>query len=800
MILPELPVSKSLPDILAALRRGHLALGAQTGSGKTTVLPPWLAERGAVPGRILVLEPRRLAARASAARAAQLLGQSLGKTVGYSVRGDSRTSAETRLEYVTSALFLRRIQEDPFLDGVSLVIFDEFHERSWVGDLSLAFALEAAEAREDLRLAVMSATLDASALAGYLGGSSFEVAGRAYPVELAYRPPRGSDLRDRLIAGAEAIREALNSSSGDVLAFLPGAREIADMGGMLASLGGVEVLSLQGSMSLEAQTEVIAPAPDRGRRVILATNVAEASLTVPRITAVVDLGLSRFMDWHEASGMNRLRTAWVSLAEAEQRRGRAGRLSPGICYRIWPQSDTLPDAREPEIARSDLSALALECAYRGANRPESLRWLDRPSDRAWDRAMELLRATGLIDASGQVSARGRLAVGLGTDPRFGAAIATAKEGGRQELFQAAVLAAAVAAVGGQSPSTPDTPIMEEAQRLCSRAGGPAFSPKAASSASDQAGDALAPGFPDRLARLCPDGTWLFASGRKARLAGGLTLGPREQWLVAMELDAGEGLALIREALPVRAETAQAVLERCALEIEEIRWRVLTLSAWSILRHGAIVLRERRLEAANANQVRVALEERVAREGQTWLPWDDASLQLLARLRYAARLGMLSGITEADWSEQALASSLGAYLAPYLAGPSPSLSAPSLRLAILDRLGPAARVELEREAPDTLTTPGGRARRPDYPTNGDARLAMRIQEAFGMSQSPTICGRPLVIELLTPADRVIQTTADLSGFWDRHYPGIRQELKRRYPKHFWPQDPRAAPPTRGLPPR
>lgn len=807
MILPDLPVSKRVNDIVDALTQGNLVLSAQTGSGKTTVVPPYLAEHASIAGRILVLEPRRLAARAAASRAAALLGQELGQSVGYSVRGDSKRSERTRVEYITTALFLRRVQDDPFLDGVSLVVFDEFHERSLVADLSLAFSLEALSARPELRLAIMSATLDTQRVAAHLGARVLEVAGRTFPVDLAYRAPQSPELQHRLQAGAQAVSEALASGEGDVLVFLPGGREIAAIKNLLASLPStVSVLSLDGSMSLSEQNAIIAPPYDAGRRVILSTNVAEASITVPRITAVVDLGLSRFLEWDESSGMNRLNTAWLSEAEAEQRRGRAGRLEPGICYRIWSQSDMLIPQREPEILRSDLSALVLECAYRGIIKPAALRWLDRPKDGAWARAMKLLRSSALLHSTGTISARGRIAANLGTDPRFGAAIAAALETGQEAMFHAAALEAALFASSSRRASSltqqacADESVLQEANRLCMRAGSTAFNSTLALSHAHHAGDALAPGFPDRLAKLCPDGTWLFASGKKAKLAASVILGPRTEWLVATNLDALDSLAVIREALAVHPDSATAALKVSAIETEEIRWKGLSLSVWSVLSHGAIVLRERRMQTASSDTIVTALQIKLDKEGLAWLPWDDSCTRIVERIRYASRMGTLAQIEESDWSEAALCSSLARFIAPYLAGSNPSLCKESLRLAILDRLGQAGRAELERQAPDTLTTPGGRVRKPSYPANGEARLAMRIQEAFGLIQSPSICGKALVIELLNPADLIIQTTADLAGFWERHYPGIRQELKRRYPKHHWPEDPRSALATRGLPPK
>ncbi|MBU1080817.1 MAG: DEAD/DEAH box helicase, partial [Spirochaetes bacterium] len=493
MRLDELPIFPLLDDIAAALAKGSLALSAETGAGKTSAVPAFLAASGGLRGKAIVLEPRRLAAVSSAARVSELLGDELGRTAGYRVRGDSRASRGTRVEFVTEAVFVRMVQEDPLLDGVSLVAFDEFHERSASCDLGLAFALEAREARGDLSILVMSATMDSGRVAEYLGCPAIEAPGRLYPITTSYRPGRSGPEN----AVASAVVEALESTKGDVLAFLPGLREIGATAAILESrLGagrgtaGVGIAVLHGSLPLDRQRSIISPPPGAPRRVVLATSVAETSLTVPRIGAVVDSGLSRLARYHAPSGLNRLVTERVSLAEAGQRRGRAGRLGPGLCLRCWDESDLLPPSRGPEIGRIELSSVALECAVRGSSSPASVRWLDPPPRYAWEAAVAVLENIGLVERCGPATEAGRRAASLGTDPRSAAAILGA--GADPERLNAAALAAAalserdapdsdgdfrtslerlLADLGSGSPDPRTYRVAREASRLVSRAGG-----------------------------------------------------------------------------------------------------------------------------------------------------------------------------------------------------------------------------------------------------------------------------------------------------------------------------------------
>lgn len=820
MRIDDLPIFDLLPEIADAVARGRLALSAETGAGKTSAVPAYLAAERALPGKILVLEPRRLAAVAAASRVSELLGSPLGQAAGYRVRGDSRATGRTIVEFVTDAVFVRMAQDDPFLTGVSAVILDEFHERSAYGDLALAFALEAAEAREGLSVAAMSATMDAAAVAAYLGGPAITAPGRAYPVDVGYRPPTPGERAEDAVA--RAIREALDASVGDVLAFLPGLREIE---AVRASLGrSSDVLTLHGSMPLAEQRRVTLPPDGARRRVILATNVAETSLTVPRITAVVDSGLSRLSRFHAPSGLNRLVTERVSLAEADQRKGRAGRLGPGLCLRCWDGSDILAPSRGPELARTELSSVALECSVRGSSRIDATRWLDEPPRHMWDAAVETLWRIGLLDEGGRATDAGRTAASLGTEPRAAAALIAAAAGGDHiEGMHAAALAAAaltergdqdddgdyrsglerlLAAAGRGRADDRGARILTEAGRLLSRLPGrPAFSAELASRALDAVGELLAPGFPDRLARRLADDSWEFPSGRRARSA---YASPRVAWLLALDADAGDPLGYIRRAAPLGDRAAKAAMERGASASVELVWRGLSASAWERRRFGVIALTERRLDRAPRDLLAAGFAERLRAEGLAWLPWSDEARSIVDRARYVAAKGVVAAkgfvATPEDWTDEAVASALAADAADWLSDTGPVIDEAALVAMIASRLGPDGVRALDRAAPPFVETPGGRRRRPTYPEAGPARLAGRIQEFFGMVNGPRTCGEPMTLELLSPADRPLQVTSDLAGFWRNAYPSIRAEMARRYPRHYWPTDPLAAEPTRGPRPR
>lgn len=841
MRLDDLPIFPLLPDIARALKNGSLVLSAETGAGKTSAVPAYLVETNALgdkalAGKALILEPRRIAAISAAFRVSELLGTELGRTVGYRVRGDTRAGRDTIVEFITEAIFIRMVQDDPFLSGVSLVVFDEFHERSAACDLGLAFAAEARAARDGLSILAMSATMDSESVSTYLGCPAIHSSGRLYPITTAYRPPRnGANLEETL---TEAILEALGSTDGDVLAFLPGLREIGAAASMLDTRSsGIDILPLHGSLSLREQKSVLEPPTGTRRRVILATSVAETSLTVPRISAVVDSGVSRFIRFHAPSGLNRLVTERVSTAEAGQRRGRAGRLGPGLCLRCWNESDQLAPSRGTELERIELSGVVLECAIRGAATMESVHWLDSPPRHAWDAAVSVLRSIGLVDESGLGTEAGRRAAKLGTDPRSAAALIAA--GTEPEKLHVAALAAAamserespdansdfisslervLAGAGSSGYGDPrSNRILEEANRLVSRVTGSgsghhskhAFNPAAAASGITAVGDIMAPGFPDRLARRLADGSWEFSSGRRAK-AGFAP--PRTEWLLAVDVDAGDPLGRIRSGAPVEAGAAKAALLPGAVSVLEVEWRGLSAAAWVRTKAGTMKLRERRLDQVPPDSLSASFSSKLRAEGLPWLPWSDDARALIDRARFVATRSGVAAVSGADnqigdraltpegLTDAALLDSIAESSADWLSPTGPVIDEKSLEALLESILGREHVTAIDRAAPAYVTTPGGRRRRPTYPVAGPARLAARIQEFFGMARSPQACNEPMTLELLSPADRPLQVTNDLASFWSTTYPAIRADLARRYPRHYWPLDPLIAEPTKGPRPK
>jgi len=807
--LEGLPIFPLLPKIAQALRSGSLVLSAETGAGKTSAVPAYLASETRKPGRILVLEPRRLAAVSAAVRVAELLETPVGELAGYRVRGDSKTGHRTVVEFVTEGVFLRMIQDDPLLSGVSVVVFDEFHERSANSDLGLAFAREAVEARGDLAILVMSATMDSATIAAWLDCPVIVAPGRLFPVSVSHRIPLSGEALEHTVA--RSVAEALGKTTGDILVFLPGLREIGLAGLAIRSLlekqgmqPEVETVSLHGGLSLGEQRAIVMPSNGTMRRVVLATNVAETSLTVPRITAVVDAGLSRFVRFHAPSGLNRLVTERVSLAEAVQRTGRAGRLEPGLCIRCWDEDDALPASRGPELSRMELSSVVLECAVRGARSLEAIRWLDPPPSHAWDSAVRVLRSIGLLDASGKVTGTGIRAASAGIEPRSAAAILGIAP--HDAAIHTAIMAAAVM----QEREGPDSAgdfraeleylqpesrkrVLEEAARLAVRLS-LSFNLEEAAIGVSRVGNLLAPGFPDKLARHLADNTWEFSSGRRARSR---VVWPATDWLLAVDVDAGSPLGYIRRAAPVEEAVAISALGPGASESLEVEWRGQAAAAWKRIRHGVFTLTERRLPAVPRDELASAFVERLRASGLEWLAWNQATRSLVDRTRFlAARKPGSGGIDPEAWTDAVLADRIGSAAGPYLASTGPALDEAGLAYTLASLFEGTSLALLDAEVPEFITTPGGRTRRPVYPSAGPARLSARVQEFFGMAQGPRACGEPITIELLSPADRPLQVTNDLASFWKNTYPSLRAELARRYPKHYWPLDPHIAEPCKG----
>jgi len=885
----DLPIAPYLPEIeRLLLERGSLVLSASPGAGKTSLAPLFLASGGRLGGKILCLEPRRIACVQAAARAAELLGEEVGGQVGYRVRLESRTSPRARLEFVTEGILVRMIQDDPGLEGIALLVFDEFHERSVQADLGLALALESRALRPDLRLLLMSATLDTERLASFLSAPLLEVPGRAYPVVTRYEALAGADRasggtggwgaqaggagagRGGLESGiASLARRLAGEAEGDLLVFLPGAGEIARTARELEG-SPFEVLSLHGSLSLEAQRRVLLPAPGAGKRVILATSVAETSLTVPRVSAVLDSGLARLQRFQPRTGLNRLVTEREARDRAEQRRGRAGRLGPGLCLRAWAASESLPERTEAEILRAELSSLVLEAALWGARSPGDLPWIDEPPAASWEAARELLAELGALDSGGRITEFGRAAAGLGAEPRLAALVLRGAEAGR--LREAAALAALL---GERLPAEDGegdlgerlarlargepayarirevaAELARQAERLAPRGHLPGPSAARQSGAAGYGaagyGALLARAFPDRVARRSerrvsargPEASFRIPGGRLLRARGALA---EADWIVAAEVDAG-GAGGSLAARPGAADegtifsgaalSEDEALEALASLVEdrvELEWEGLHCRARRRRRAGSILLSETPLGPPSPEAAGQTLAARVAAEGLGILPWEaggDASGAGSAGA-FLARARWLFGAAEAEaappgagtpgsapaaapppgaaapgaaeaalrLSPEWMARNAAEWLAPFVhGGPGPVLDGAALRRAAEALLPWEARAALDRLAPERLGLPSGSSRPVLYAEGADPVVEARVQEFFGLSEQPRIAGRPVVARLLTPAGRPLQVTADLPGFWRGSWAEARKELRGRYPKHDWPEDPAAAAPS------
>ena len=836
------PIHAVLPDVLRSLAaHPRLVLEAPPGAGKTTRVPPallgadWLGDR-----RIVMLEPRRIAARAAAEFMATAFGEAVGRRVGYRIRFESRVSAATRIEVVTEGILTRVLQDDPELAGVGAILFDEFHERHLHGDLAAALALDVqANLRPDLRLVVMSATLDGERIARWLDAPRITSAGRGFPVRIAYPPARTGETwpaRGWSAHVRRAIEQALGETQGDVLVFLPGKREIERVRALLA--GDFEVVALHGDLALAAQHAALAPAAPGTRRVVLATNVAESSVTLPGIGAVVDLGLAREPRFDPGSGFTRLATVAISQASADQRAGRAGRTGPGVAYRLWPESRRLEASRTPEIALVELSQLALELAAWGS---DALPWCDPPPPGALAQARELLQTLGALDAGLRITARGRALLGLGLQPRLGAMVLHASKRDAATAMRACAIAALVEGrnpLRGEAARSDDFRVRVAAldawrrgERNAARAAGADAGALAAlaqvadatlrrlcdgharhatySRDSDRgdataAGDLLAHAFPDRIARQDPANPrrYRLANGRGAHLHEDTALFG-EPWLVAIDLhlDARDSRILVAAPLD------PAVLER---EFPE-RFRRVRAQRWDDARNrveafeeerfDAIVL-ERRIVPATADDALPALLGAVRERGLDGLPWSDAARDL--RLRVEALRGWCPELDLPDFSDAALLATLEDWLAPALAGRTrlDALHANDLSNALAARLDYPQRALLDEYVPRTLRVPSGHERAIRYEPDGPPVLAVKLQELFGLADTPRIArGRvALSLHLLSPAGRPIQVTSDLAGFWERTYAEVRRELKGRYPRHPWPEDPWSATPTARAKPR
>lgn len=775
-----------------------------------------------------MLEPRRLAARAAAHRMSAELGESVGGTVGYRVRGDSRVSARTRIEVVTEGVLTRIIQDDPSLDGIGLLIFDEFHERNLVADLGLALALQSAELlRPDLRILVMSATLDGAAIAALLGDAPVITSdGRVFPVETRWVPRREGQRIEGAVTAV--IDRALGETEGDILVFLPGAAEIRRVASQLAERAlppQTTVFQLMGSMPLEKQDAAIAPSPAGTRKVVLSTSVAETSLTIEGVRVVIDCGLARVPRFSASSGMARLETVRVSQDAAEQRRGRAGRVAAGICYRLWDEAEQsqLLAHRTPEILDADLAPLALELAAAGISDPSSLRWLTLPPAGAFAQARELLTILSALDATGKLTTHGARMAEAGLHPRLAHLVL------RGEAMGHGALAVDLAALLAERDlvrhdwSSPDVDVRTRVEIL--RAPGGANDPRAdrgrvfqlrdeakrlrrerriadATPDLDQIGALVALAYPDRVALARGErGRFLMRNGRGARVNDAAALAGASAIAVA-ETDGAGGEARVFLAATIDRETITALFAEEIRRDERVELDESNGVVRAVVREmlGALVLSEKTVERTDSALVANALLDAIRRDGIDSLPWSETATRTRQRLAFAHT-------ADASWpsvSDDTLIATLDDWLAPSLAGITRKSGLAKLDLGglLLNRLDWKQRAALDEFAPTHIEVPTGSSIAVDYSDPQAPVLAVRLQELFGATETPRIArGRvPLTLHLLSPAHRPVQVTRDLGGFWTGSYFEVRKELRGRYPKHYWPENPLEAEPTRRAKPR
>ncbi len=829
---PPLPIDAVLPALRDALaRQCGAVLVAPPGAGKTTRVPLDLLDADwTAGGRILVLEPRRLAARAAATQMARLLGEEVGRTVGYRVRHESRVGARTRVEVVTEGILTRMVQHDPSLEGVAAVLFDEFHERHLTADLGLALTLEArAVLREDLRIVVMSATLETEPVARLLGDDAPVIVseGRQFPVETRWRPPR--DGVPVPLAVAAAVREACADTTGDLLVFLPGIADLHRVRGALSEsppVGDPEVLLLHGGLTLAEQDLVLRPSAAH-RRVVLSTAIAESSVTLEGVRVVVDGGLARVPRFSPRSGMTRLETTRVSRASADQRRGRAGRVAPGVCVRLWGEGThaSLPARAVPEVLEADLAPLALELACAGIADPGSLRWMDLPPAGALQQGRALLADLGALDAEGRATSHGRAMAALGVAPRLAHLVLAGAARGCATLSceLAALLAerdvlrrdasehdsdvrSRIDAVRGRGASADVDRGRLERVRQEARALRRSLGAEAHDADDDpaRAGALVALAYPDRVAQRRPGDAprFLLRNGRGARLPTAQPLGSAP-YLAIADLDGDPAESRIWLAAPLDEEALRAAVGTALVRERIVAWDDATEAVRAVERErvGALVLVERPFRNADDALIAEALLARVGVLGVTALPWREPALRLRERLAFAHR-HFADGYP--DVSDAALLGTLGEWLAPALAGMRrlADLSRLDLPALLLDRLDWPARQRLESLAPTHIEVPSGSRIAVDYAEPDAPVLAVRLQEVFGLRETPRVAeGRvPLTLHLLSPAHRPVQVTRDLASFWRTGYFDVRRDLKGRYPRHAWPDDPLTAPPTRRVKPR
>ncbi|KRF13346.1 ATP-dependent helicase HrpB [Paenibacillus sp. Soil787] len=825
----SLPIEAILPQLKEALRMNPCAiLVAQPGAGKTTQVPlailqeSWLQNQ-----KILMLEPRRLAARAAARYMSKLRGEEVGQTIGYRVKNDSKVGPNTRIEVITEGILTRMLQTDPALEGVGAVIFDEFHERSLHADLGLALSRQSQTLlREDLRILIMSATIEANTVSAMLDHAPIiQSEGRTYPVATHYLDAKITSKLEQAVV--ISIQRALQMNEGSLLVFLPGAAEIHRVASSLAAtkLGKeIEIAPLYGNLSQEAQDQALAVCSPGHRKIVLATSIAETSLTVEGVTVVIDSGLMRVPRFSPRTGMTRLTTVPVSVASADQRRGRAGRLGPGVCYRLWTETEQrqLPLSSTPEIREADLAPLALELAAWGVPDPASLVWLDPPPAAAYQQARELLVQLGALHGDGGLSAHGKRLASLGLHPRLAHMVLQAipLELGALACELAVMLSERDfmrVAEGRDADIRTRIEVLWRAAQgeqradvdfgLCRRIAAEAkvlmqqLGIRPSGNKANASGLLLAFAYPDRVAQRRRAGRFLLSSGRGAVLPELQPLS-NERYLVAAELDDNGAESRIYLAAPIQEDELFEAFEGRLLGEQEVLWEQATgsVKARQRLRLGAIILKENPLQDPNPELVLQALISGIQAESLELLPWTRSARQLQQRVMFLHRF-------DVEWPNMGdanLLASLEDWLGPHLYGlkSKGALARLNLTSILEEMLTWEQRRWLEEWAPTHIQVPSGSRIPVDYSVNESPTLSVRLQEMFGLADTPRIAkGRvPVTLHLLSPAQRPVQVTKDLASFWRDAYFEVKKDLKGRYPKHYWPDDPMAAMPTNRAKPR
>jgi len=814
-----LPIDAVLDELSATLEaRNAAVLVAPPGAGKTTRVPLALLDAPWARGKkIIMLEPRRIAARASAERMAKTLGERAGETVGYRVRFGSKISRATRIEVVTEGIFSRQILDDPELTGVAAVLFDEFHERSLDADLGLALARDAQTGlREDLRILVMSATLDGARIAKLLGDAPVVASeGRAFPVETRYLGRKPDAPLERQMA--DAIASALRADPGSVLAFLPGAAEIRRTENFLRERvqdASIEIVPLFGALDASVQDKAIAPAPKGTRKVVLATSIAETSLTIEGVCIVVDSGMARVPRYEPDIALTRLETVRASRAAVDQRRGRAGRTEPGVCYRLWdePQTASLAAYTQPEILSADLSSLVLDLAQWGVTDPAGLAFLDPPPAPALKEARSLLNELGALDADGRITAEGHSLRALALPPRLARMIVDSNRFGSGE--DAAAIAAILTerGLGGDSADldarldqfrrdrSPRSSSARDLARRWAQQVASVEKPNGAGGLST--GLMLAFAFPDRVARNRGNGSFVLANGRGAAVEQTSALA-RAPYIAVGELTGTAASGRILLAAPITQDEIEQHFADQIESTEEISFdrSAMALRARRKRTLHAVTLSEAPMALTPSAETARIFADGVIAVGLDRLPWSKAAKQWRDRVMF---LRKAEGEGWPDLTDAALAVQSEAWLVPALYDKTSlkDVSAGDLSDAVMGLLPWELRARLEREAPTHFEAPTGTLLAIDYEAEQGPTIAVRLQELFGLNSHPSIAGGavPLVLELLSPAQRPVQVTRDLPGFWRGSYAAVRSDLRGRYPRHPWPEDPASALPTRRVKPR